>query len=154
LLVILLILHGLAALALLGAITHQAIAVSSPARPGPDSFGRNLRAVRPGGYANAVAVLYVVTAILGLLIYPSYRTAAHDIIKALKGPYSVGIFDLKEHFVAIGLGVLPAYWHFWNSVEPQRAVRTRRALTLILTAVVWWAFLVGHVINNLRGIGS
>ena len=25
-----------------------------------------------------------------------------------------GAFELKEHFVAVGLGMLPAYWDFWR----------------------------------------
>ena len=36
--VALLIIHGLLAVALLGAITHQAIGVWLPVRPGPESF--------------------------------------------------------------------------------------------------------------------
>ncbi|MGZ9174761.1 MAG: hypothetical protein ACXW52_24490 [Candidatus Binatia bacterium] len=43
--IVLLIIHGLLAIALLGAITHQAIGVRLPARPGPDSFIRHMSAV-------------------------------------------------------------------------------------------------------------
>jgi hypothetical protein len=28
------------------------------------------------------------------------------------------------------------------------------ALTLMLAFIVWWGFLVGHVLNNIRGFGS
>jgi hypothetical protein len=60
-----------------------------------------------------------------------------------------GSFELKEHFVTIGLG-LPANWYYRRrSLAPDTA-RIRVALTSILAFIVWWAFLVGHVINNIR----
>jgi hypothetical protein len=64
-----------------------------------------------------------------------------------------GAFELKEHFAAIGLGLLPAYWYYWRaSLAPEHA-RTRAVLTSILAFVVWFSFLVGHVVNNIRGFG-
>ena len=32
--------------------------------------------------------------------------------------------------------------------------RTRTALTTLLAFIVWWAFLAGHVVNNIRGLGT
>jgi hypothetical protein len=32
--------------------------------------------------------------------------------------------------------------------------RTRAALTGMLAFIVWWNFLVGHIVNNIRGFGS
>jgi hypothetical protein len=32
--------------------------------------------------------------------------------------------------------------------------RTRKALTAIIAFIVWWNFLVGHVVNNFRGYGA
>jgi hypothetical protein len=66
----------------------------------------------------------------------------------------LGFFDLKEDFTAIGLGVLPAYWFSWRRPVDSEIRRTRVALTLLLAFIVWWAFLVGHVINNIGGFGS
>ena len=47
--------------------------------------------------------------------------------------------------------MLPAYWYFWR--VPERAGRHQRArhADRVLTVIVWWNFLVGHIINNLRG---
>jgi hypothetical protein len=61
-----------------------------------------------------------------------------------------GSFELKEHFVALGLGMLPAYWYFWRQ-PPADYARTRAVLTALLAFIVWWGFLVGHVLNNIRG---
>ncbi|HWR17702.1 MAG TPA: hypothetical protein VN577_22930 [Terriglobales bacterium] len=141
-------------MALLGAITHQALAVCVPSRAGQNSFVASLRRVRPAGYTSAIIVLYLLTVVMGLIIYPNYRIGSHDLIVALRrGQLMVGIFDIKEQFVAIGLGILPGYWYYWRKVAPSEAVVPRRALTLVLTVIVWWAFLVGHVVNNLAGVG-
>jgi hypothetical protein len=62
-----------------------------------------------------------------------------------------GSFGLKEHFVAVGLGMLPAYWYFWRQPLAGEQARPRAVITLILAFVVWWSFLVGHILNNIRG---
>ena len=67
---------------------------------------------------------------------------------------SLGLFDIKEHFVSIGLALLPAYWVCWRRPLANDSIRTRAILTAILALIVWWSFLIGHVVNNLRGFGS
>ena len=63
-----------------------------------------------------------------------------------------GVFEIKEHLAAVGVGVLPAYWLYWRTpLNPEYAI-TRRYLTWILAFVVWWNFLVGHVLNNIKGL--
>lgn len=146
----LLILHGLCAVALLGAITHQAAAVLVPARKPAASFPARFRAVAGPSYANAVCVLYVVTAVLGAIIYAEYRISIRTVVEQLELRSANGAFELKEHFAAIGLGVLPVYWFSWR----QPLGRTRTVLTVLLAFIVWWSFLVGHVLNNIRGFGA
>jgi len=64
------------------------------------------------------------------------------------------LFDLKEHFAAIGLALLPAYWVCWRRPHADELAQTRTALTSILAFIVWWSFLTGHVANNIMGFGS
>ena len=66
---------------------------------------------------------------------------------------ALGLFDLKEHFVAIGLALLPAYWVCWQQQRTGEPSRTPAVLTLILAFIVWWSFLIGHVLNNIMGFG-
>ena len=68
--------------------------------------------------------------------------------------HALGFFDLKEDFAVIGLGVLPAYWLCWRRPINNQDLRIRAALTLLLGFIVWWAFLVGHVLNDIGGFGS
>jgi hypothetical protein len=100
---------------------------------------------------NAVVVLYLATASLGAIIYPSYRLTIRVIIQQLDLNIANGVFELKEHFVAVGLGMLPAYWYFWRQPPPGDHLRTRAVLTAVLAFIVWWSFIVGHILNNIRG---
>lgn len=150
----LLIVHSLLAVTLLGAVTHQAISVSWPNRERKRSFLGSFRAVNATTYTNAIIVLFLATVIVGSIIYPSYRLSIRTILERLRLFGSVGAFELKEHFVSLGAAMLPAYWYFWRQPLADANRRTRVVLTVLLAFVVWWAFLVGHILNNIRGFGS
>jgi hypothetical protein len=145
-----LMVHMLIAVALIGAVTHQALGVLAPVIRPASFFGR-YRAVKGEGYVNAIVVLYLCTALLGLTIYPNYRIGARVVMEQLGMFSRVGSFELKEHLIALGLGILPAYWWVWRPAQSDRAL-TRRVLTVILAVFVWYAFLVGHYLNNIQGI--
>jgi hypothetical protein len=150
----LLIMHGLAAFMLLGAVTHQAVGVWLPARTKSATFLNRLRAVPPASYVNAIVVLFLTTAILGGIIYTNYRIGARLTLERGRFWKTFGAFELKEHIVTIGLAVLPAYWYFWRAPLREEYARTRAMLTTVLGFVVWWGFLVGHLANNVRGLGT
>lgn len=147
--VALLIIHGLFAVALLGALTHQAMGAVWPRKPGQTDFVARFRGVNGVGYTNAVVVLFVITFILGGIVYTVYRIEVRPPLEALQDLPTVGLFELKEHFLAMGLGMLPAYWYFWKRRPEQRMTRTM--ITVILALIVWWSFIVGHIVNNVRG---
>ena len=151
--VVLLIVHGLLAVTLLGAITHQALSVV-PARAatGTLSFVGRFRSVDSGAYATAIVVLFVVTAIGGALLYPQYRLDVRTTLEDLQLRAANGVFEIKEHLVAIGLGLLPTYWLFWKAPRASEQGQARRYLTWMLAFIVWWSFLVGHVLNNIKGL--
>ena len=150
----LLIIHGLLAVALLGAITHQAVSVWLPARKPAGSFVGRFRGVPGVSYANAVVVLYLITAVLGGIIYAEYRVSVRVVLEQLELWKTNGVFELKEHFAALGLGMLPAYWFYWRAPLAEEHARTRAVLTGLLAFIVWWNFLAGHILNNVRGFGS
>jgi hypothetical protein len=149
---ILLIIHGLLAVTLLGAITHQAVAVSFPSRDRAKSFVGSFRGVNGMTYTNAIVLLFVVTAIMGMIIYPNYRLNVRTALQRLRLFTAEGSFEVKEHFVAMGLALLPAYWYFWRNPSDEGNRTTRTALTVLLCVIVWTGFLIGHVLNNIRGL--
>ena len=149
----LLIIHGLIAVALLGALTHQTLAAWAPVRARPESFFGRFRTVPSRSFANAVVILYVTSTLLGGTIYLNFRVDIRPDLERAGHWQALGLFDLKEHFVAIGLALLPAYWVCWQQPSAEEPSRTPAALTLILAFIVWWSFLIGHVTNNIMGFG-
>jgi hypothetical protein len=150
----LLIVHGLLAVALLGAITHQAVAVWLPVRAPAGSFVARFRAVPGISYVWAIIVLYVLTFIIGAWIYTQYRFTARLALEQLRFFKTVGVFEMKEHLATIGLIMLPAYWAFWRRPLSPDYAGARKQVTLLLAVLVWANFLIGHVANNARGFGS
>lgn len=147
----LLIVHGLLAVVLLGGITHQAMSAAWPSR-NKTGIVSSFRAVSGSVYANANIVLYLATAILGGTIYPVYRAGVRTYLENAKLYPAVGSFEIKEQFISVGLGLLPLYWLLWRRPPQADAKSARIAVTLILCFIVWYAFLVGHVLNNIRGL--
>ena len=151
---ILLIVHGLLAVALLGALTHQAAAVLAPprARAG-GGFITHFRSVHGPRYAAAVCVLWILAFLVGGWIYAKYRIYVRIPIEQEGMFKTLGAFELKEHLVTIGLGLLPLYWHLWQNARHAAYDSARKWLTVVLAAICWYAFLTGHVVNNARGFG-
>ena len=150
--VALLIVHGLLAVALLGAITHQALSVTPRRAAASLSFVGRFSSVDSNAYATAIVVLFVVTALGGGLLYPQYRLDVRTALEDMQMRSANGAFEIKEHLVAIGLGLLPTYWLFWRAPASAGLGGAKRYLTWLLAFVVWWSFLVGHVLNNIKGL--
>ena len=153
---ILFIVHALLAVALLGALSHQALSVLMPARAGagPAGFVTRFRSVHGASYAAAVCVLWIVTFIFGAWIYTKYRIYIRIPIEQDGFWKTQGAFEMKEHLVTIGLGLLPIYWYFWKNARNVEYDSPRKWLTVTLAGMCWYSFLVGHVVNNVRGFGS
>ncbi|HWA21026.1 MAG TPA: hypothetical protein VG735_01365 [Caulobacterales bacterium] len=148
----LLIFHGLTGLALLGAITHQLVSAvrARPARSA--AFLDRYAGVNQRVFTVAVVLLYLAGVILGAIIYPSYRLNVRVPFEQMSLGWAVGLFELKEHFGGIGLALLPVYAWLWRSDQAERHRIDRMAVTALLAFIVWWDFLVGHVLNNIRGL--
>ncbi len=145
----LLIIHGIMAVFLVGAITHQSLGVFWPRRPGQSSFVAKARGINPAGYVNAILVLYVVTFVIGAFLYPTYRVFVRPPLQDLQLTYAIGLFEMKENFAAICLAMLPSYWYFWKKAP--EFPTTRNAITAILFCTIWYNFIAGHILNNVRG---
>src|SRR5713226_3364070 len=150
---ILLIIHGILAVLLLGAITHQAVGVAWPVTKRGSGFFNAVRGVNGMSYTNAVIVLFMVTFALGCIIYPAYRVNVRTVLREYRLFKPEGMFEMKEHLLALSLALLPIYWIFWRRASPANRV-ARVALTNLIALAVWWSFVTGHIINNIRGFGS
>ena len=148
--VTLLILHGIFAFLLLGALTHQAVTSVWPRKPTDKGFIAVYRGVHGHSYTNAVIALFIITFILGGYVYIFYRIQVRPPLEALLDLVPIGVFEIKEHFTAIAMGMLPAYWYYWKK-KPENKMG-RIGTTLVLTFAVWVAFVGGHFVNNVRGL--
>lgn len=150
---LLLLAHVIVGAALLGALTHQSFAVArgAPTAPG-GGFVNRFRGVNSPAFTNAVVVLFAVSVLIGALLYPRYRVDVRPILEDLQLRAANGLFETKEHFAAVGLGLLPVYWVAWRKERAIEWAVTRKYLTWILAALAWFNFLVGELLNNIKGI--
>ena len=151
---ILFTIHALLAVALLGALTHQAVAVLAPPNAGDaDGFVRRFRSVSAPIYPAVVCLLWVLAFIFGGWIYAKYRIYVRIPIEQEGFYKTLGAFELKEHLSSIGLGLLPFYWYLWKNAANTTYASARKWLTIVLAAICWYTFLAGHIVNNVRGFG-
>ena len=146
--------HLILAVGLLGALTHQAMAVALPVRRAAGGIVTRFRAVPAAGYATAVCVLWVLTFLVGSYIYTQYRIYIRIPLEQTGHYKTGGFFDFKEHVASIGLTLLPAYWYFWKNAQNSDYDNARKGVTLVLAVMCWFLFIVGHVLNNTRGFAS
>jgi hypothetical protein len=150
---LLLILHSLVGVALLGAITHQLVSMWRKRRARSGSFIDRYTGVNQQIFVIAVIALYVAQIVLGAVIYPSYRLNVRIPFEEMFLFKAVGLFESKEHFAGIGLGLLPLYYWLWRPDVADSHRRDRLGITTVLAFIVWWGFLIGHILNNIRGLG-
>jgi hypothetical protein len=124
-----LLVHLLLSVALIGALTHQAVAVAMPVRKvaGPAGFVTRYRAVPPVGYATAVCISWVLTFIVGSYIYTKYRIFVRIPLEQSGFYWTQGFFDFKEHITTLGLVLLPGHWYFWKNAQNPEYDGARRA---------------------------
>lgn len=149
----LLIIHGLVGTALLGAITHQLVGLLWRPAKKTGTFVNRYAAVRADVFTVAIVWLFAVETVLGMIIYPEYRLGVRIPFEEMGLRPAVGSFELKEHFAGLGLGILPLYWRTWQADMESTHHRDRAVLTALIAFAVWWDFLVGHILNNIRGFG-
>jgi hypothetical protein len=151
---ILLFVHFALAVVLLAGVSLQSVAVlMSPAR---QTIGNVVeRAPVPAAaYTTLIVILYVLQALMGAWIYVKYRTYVRIPMEGFRHWWTVGSFEFKEHVVTMGLALLPAYWYFWREPQPDQHATIRKWVTIFLAFTVWYSFVVGHVANDFRGVGS
>jgi len=149
----LLFVHFVIAVGLLAAVTLQAVAILVPARQMAGHFvDRN--PVPAVSYSTLIIILYLIQALLGAWIYIKYRTYVRIPMEELRYWKTLGSFEFKEHVIAMGAGLLPAYWYFWQQPQSVVHLAIRKWVTIFLAFSVWYGFVIGHFANDFRGVGS
>ena len=110
------------------------------------------RTTDAAAYRNAIVILYICVSVLGAVLYPNYRNIVRPALQSLDLRAANGAFEIKEHFSAIGLIVLPAYWVCWTQPLQTEYAAARVWLTWILAGLVWWNFVVGQLLVAIKGL--
>ncbi|UCD29756.1 MAG: hypothetical protein JSV03_04540 [Planctomycetota bacterium] len=103
----LLILHALTGFAALGISLHV---LYFAWRGG--GFGRTGFRARARRYANITWPIYLATIITGALVYPAYMVDVRGRWLDANRPELTGLFEIKEHWAAIGLILSWAMWRY------------------------------------------
>jgi hypothetical protein len=151
---ILLIIHGLLSVALIGAISHQASALLKNHRITGTGIVNRFGSVQSSLYTSAICVLWTLSFLFGGLIYAKYRIAIRIPMEQEGLWLTQGFFELKEHLITIGFLLLPGYYALWNYDSLQEHQTAKKCVTITLAVVCWYSFIVGHILNNVRGFGS
>ena len=112
------------------AAKHRLVATGTARGPWDLLFGAKLTLASPIPF-NGI-LLPVITAFLGGYIYPIYRTGARVAMEEMHLNVPLGFFDMKEHYIAIGLGMLPAYWYYWRQPLAQEHAQARAMMSAAL----------------------
>lgn len=147
---LLLVLHAGGSIVLIGAATHHALQMRHYLR---GQFGREKLEKT---YAKVVSVAYVVTFLLGAMLYPTYRVNVRGFYLDRAAPAFAGLFDVKEMYASLALTVAVALGALALTLRPAESpalARVYAIMSLIVCGVVWLDVIAGLLVVSVRGIG-
>ena len=147
----LLIAHLLVTFVLIGAMTHNLFCVVDYVQ---GKFNRQKLELR---YAKVSFWAYVIVYIIGALIYPAYRIYIRANYFDPQLPWATGLFEVKEHWGAIGLGLFLIYYLLRRNFQPseeKEKLYLYVPLCLLLNIIVWYKVVVGCYLTLLKGSWS
>jgi hypothetical protein len=145
----LLFLHLFAAFVLAGSLGHLLVISYNAFRR--ISFRQRLFRL----YGTIVLWAYTVDFLLGSIIYPTFRVRVRADYFDPHIPQATGLFEIKEHWAAVGMGLAITVFLFSRDLTEQDDSRSNRlffALVLLLNLLVWYLISNGFYLVTLRSI--
>jgi len=143
----LLLVHLFATFVLVGAMTHNLLIVVNYLR---GKFGRQKLEWL---YVRVSLWAYVITYVVGALIYPAFRVHIRGYFDP-ELPWATGLFEVKEHWGAVALALLFVYYFLRKNFQPT-AERDKLflyvPLCFLLNIVLWYKIVVGCYLTLLKG---
>lgn len=146
---ILLIAHAAGAIVLIGAATHNGLLALAQLR------GRPSRPRLRRLYGRVVFWAYLSTFAIGLIIYPAFRVRVRAPLLDLELPLATAFFEIKEHWLAIGLMVLACHALMSRRIRLDKSSAETTAygvLGIALMVVVWMAMLTGLTLTAIEAV--
>ena len=145
----LLILHALIAILLLGSITHNTLLTVRYL------WGHFHKITLEKLYVKVGLIAYALTFGLGAIIYPNYRYHVRARYFDPEIPWASYLFDIKEHWAAIGLILFGIFYLLSREIDPRRHRQTLFIyvfLSLCLCLIVWFSLISGLLLTSYRSI--
>ena len=145
---LLLLAHLFATFVLVGSMTHNLLCVVKYLR---GKFGRQkLEAL----YVKVSFWAYIIVYIIGVLIYPAYRIYIRHHYFDPQLPWATGLFEVKEHWGAVGLAMFFVYYFLRRNFRPAEErdkLFLYVPLCLLLNVILWYKVIVGCYLTLLKG---
>jgi len=145
---LLVLLHLLATFVLVGAMTHNLLIVFGYVR------GKYGKKKLERYYVKVALWSYVVVYILGALAYPAFRINTRAALFDQSLPWATGLFEVKEHWGALGLAFFAVYYLLRRSFEPDQEkdkLYFYVPLCVLLNVILWYKVVVGCYLAILKG---
>jgi len=144
---ILLLAHLFATFVLVGSMTHNLLIVIGYVR---GKFGRQKLEWL---YVKVSLWTYTIVYVIGALIYPAFGAYLRpDYFDQLRWP--TGLFEVKEHWGAVGLAMFFVYYFLRRSFKPAEEkdkLFLYVPLCLLLNVILWYKVIVGCYLTLLKG---
>jgi hypothetical protein len=145
---LLLMLHLLVTFALIGSMSHNLLIVIGYMR---GKFNKRKLEIF---YAKISLWIYAITYVLGALIYPAFRVYIRGDFFDPSLPWATGLFEVKEHWGALGLAFFFAYYILRRNFDPE-AEREKLylyvPLCLLLNLILWYKTIIGCYLAIVKG---
>jgi len=142
------VVHLLVTIVLIGAMTHNLLIVLRYVR---GKFGRKKLEYY---YLKVSLWAYVVVYALGALAYPAFRINTRMRLFDENMPWATGLFEVKEHWGALGLAFFVVYYLLRRSFEPDEEKEKLWfyvPLCLLLNVILWYKVVIGCYVALLKG---
>jgi len=146
---LLLILHALTGILLLGTTTHNVLITV------PYLWGNFRKQRLDKIYVRVGLVAYALTFGLGAIIYPNYRYHVRELYFDKEAPWASQLFDVKEHWGAIGLILFISYYFISRIIEPSKdrnMLFVYVFLSVVLAIIVWFSLISGLLLTSVKSI--
>lgn len=148
---LLLIVHTLICFILVGSMSHQLGCVIGYTK---GKFGRRKVEKR---HLKISFVAYAIIYLTGALIYPAFKVYVRGAYLDVEMPWATGLFEVKEHWGAIGLALYAVCYYMRNAFDPEQ----ERAklflyvpLCVFINIIVWYKIIAGIWLTILKGSWS
>ncbi|MHC4753426.1 MAG: hypothetical protein ACYTFW_26635 [Planctomycetota bacterium] len=145
---LLVLVHLFATFVLVGSMTHNLLIVVNYLR---GKFGRQKLEWL---YVRVSLWTYTIVYIIGILIYPAYGARIRYPYFDQQLRWATGLFEVKEHWGAVGLAMFFAFYFLRKSFQPseeKEKLFLYVPLCLLLNVILWYKVVIGCYLTLLKG---